>query len=277
MIGTISLTPAQYDILWNDLRLGQQPYPIAVRSQGRTMEERALIRNRVYGELTARRLAEGPRPDPSLADALALLAGAPTSIDMIWLPERNATTMRNALAVAAGDHGLLAELTPDGLRFNAVPASSVVSALLALLPTVPAASGPSITVPVEALAPATAQAQMGPRTPEPVQDSIYEPQPPSSGRAGRASSQVRSLEALFATPRLRGGQIGTNVRDRWGGRNRSRPLEWFDTKDGRYLAQASTSGSAAGSGPQHLLVAPADNARIARRVHDMIAALTATG
>jgi ESX secretion-associated protein EspG len=266
-MSTVSLTPAQYDIVWNDLRLGEQPYPVAVRSQGRTMEERALIRNRVYGELTARRLAEGPRLDPGLADALALLAGAPTSVDMIWLPERDAKAMRNALVVASGDHGLLAELTTDGLRLHALRASGIVAALLALLPSVPAASGPSITVPIEALVPAAAQAPAaGTASAAAPQDSIYAPEPRS---AGRATSQLRSLEALFATPRLRGGQLGANVRDRRGGRSRSRPLEWFDTQDGRYMAQTSTGVD----GPQHLLVTPADNARIAHRVHDMLAAL----
>ena len=263
----ITLTPAQYDLVWDDLGLGEQPYPIAVRSHGRTMQERTLIRNRIYGELTARRLAEGPRPQPSLADALALLAGAATSVDMIWLPERDATRMRNALAVAAGDHGLVAELAGDGLRLRAVRGSGVVAALLSLLPAVPAAPGRSITLPTDALAPGAAQTQNA-RPAVPRQGSVYQPEPPSAGTT--TGQQVRSLEALFAKPRLRGGQIVANVRDRNGRRRRSRPLEWFDTEDGRCMAQTG----AGADGRQHLLVAPADNARIARRVHDMLAALT---
>jgi len=258
----ITPSSAQYDVVWEDLRLGEQPYPIAVRSQGRTMQERALIRNRVYGELTARRLAEGPRVHPDLAQTLTLLASAPTSVDMVWSPDRHASTVHNVLAVAAGDQGLLAELTGDGLRLTRVAGPGIVMALLGLLPAVPAAPGQSIAVPTEALAPSGEHAV-------PDQDSIYHPTGP---RGTATAQQVRALQALFARPRLRGGQIVVNVRGRHGRRHRSRPLEWFDTEDGRCLAQTGDGAD----GRQHLLVAPADNARIAARVHEMLAVLGAS-
>lgn len=265
MINSVSLTAEQYDIVWEDLRLGEQPYPIAVRSRGRTMAERARIRNQVYGELTARHLADGPRVANGLANALALLAKAPVSVDMIWLPELTATRMCNALGVAHGEHGLLAERTgsleDDGeLRLTAVRGPVVVDALLHLLPSGMAAPGHSITVAVESLVTA------GAPTPGPEHNSVYQPAPPGGPGAGQ---QLRSLEALFASPRLRGGQIVANVLDRHGRRARSRPLEWFDTGDGRCMAQTG----AGADGRQHLLVAPADNARIAKRVRDMIEAL----
>jgi len=262
MINQVTLTSAQYDIVWHDLDLGEQPYPIAVRSHGRTMEERALIRNRVYGELTARRLAAGPRVEPDLRDALVMLARAPVSLDAIWLPEQDAKAMRNALVVAAGDHGLLAELTDDGLTLRTIRGSAMVAALLALLPPAKAAPGRSITVPTESLAPAQPAVQ------DKDQESIYETSRPASG----IGQQVRSLESLFAKPRLRGGQLVANVLDRHGRRTRSRPLEWFDTEDGRCMAQTG----AGADGRQHLLVAPADNARIAGRVRDMLEALGAS-
>lgn len=258
MITTVTLTAAQYDIVWDDLDLGEKPYPIAVRAQGRTLEERALIRNRVYGELTARRWAEGPRVAPELAAVLTLLARAPRSLDMIWLPDRAASTMRNALVAAAGEDGVLAELTEDGLRLEGVRSSNIVAALLDLLPRAWAAPGRSITVPIESLTPAEA--------PPGQPDSIYDTSRPSGPGAVQ---QVRSLETMFARPRLRGGQIVANVLDRHGRRTRSRPLEWFDTEDGRCMAQTG----AGADGRQHLLVAPADNARIAGRVHDMLEAL----
>ncbi len=267
MINQVSLTAAQYDIVWYDLDLGEQPYPIAVRSQGRTMEERALIRNRVYGELTARRLAAGPRVEPDLRDALVMLARAPVSLDAIWLPERDATKMRNALAVAAGDHGLVAELTDDGLTMRAIRGSAMVAALLSLLPPAKAAPGRSITVPTESLVPAGTAGAAAPET-DNQDGTIYEPSRPVTG----IGQQVRSLESLFAKPRLRGGQLVANVLDRHGRRTRSRPLEWFDTEDGRCMAQTG----AGADGRQHLLVAPADNARIAGRVRDMLDALGAS-
>jgi hypothetical protein len=261
MITGVTLTAEQYDIVWDDLRLGDQPYPIAVRSHGKTMQERWLIRNRVYGELTARRLAEGPRVDPGLVDALALLARAPASVDMVWLPERDATKVRNALAVVHGEHALAAELTDDGLRLNPVRPTAVIEALLDLLPKASAAPGRSITVATEALVAAGARTAQD-------EDSVYQTSPPGGPGDGQ---QIRSLEALFAKPRLRGGQIVANVLDRHGRRSRSRPLEWFDTEDGRCMAQTG----AGADGRQHLLVAPADNTRIAGRVRDMLGALGA--
>lgn len=262
MITQVTLTPQQYDIAWEDLGLGEQPYPIAVLAHGTTVEERALIRNRVYGELTARRLAEGRELHQDLAAALTLLGRARVSLDMIWLPDLSARSMRNALVVAAGDHGVLAEKADDGLRLRAVRGPAMVAALLDLLPVANAAPGRSITVPTEALTPA--------EQPEAERDSIYDTSRPA---ASTTSQQVRSLESLFAKPRLRGGQIVANVLDRHGRRTRSRPLEWFDTEEGRCMAQTG----AGADGRQHLLVAPADNARIAGRVRDMLEALGAAG
>lgn len=259
MLSALTLTREQYDIVWHDLRLGEQPYPLAILQHGRTTEERALVRNRVYGELTADRLANGPRVVRDVEDTLRLLATAPLSLDMIWLPERDAPSMRNALAVAAGRDGVLAQLTPSGLRIQPVPETALVAALLELLPPYPAAPGRSVTIAVDELKPA----EPDDRDSDDGGGSIYQRAAP---RGGGVAQQLRSLESLFAAPRLRGGQIGVNVLDRHGRRRRSRPLEWFDTVDGRCMAQTGAGMDAR----QHLLVAPADTARIARRVRDMI-------
>lgn len=261
---TVTLTLEQYDIVWEDLRLGEQPYPIAVRSHGRTMEERALIRNRVYGELTARRLADGRRLEPRLEALLVHLGRPPVWLDMAWLPDKDSRTMRNALAARAGDDGLLAELVPDGgLRLTSVRGTAIVPSLLGLLPRADAAPGRSISLPTEALVPAPTGRHAAP---DEDSGSIFDEAPPARVAAGQ---QVRALEALFAKPRIRGGQIGVNGRDRHGRRARTRPLEWFDSEDGRYMAQF-------GEGPDgrdHLLVTPADNARITARLHEMINSL----
>jgi hypothetical protein len=263
MAFSVTLSPEQYDIVWEDLRLGEQPYPIAIRGHGKTMQERALIRNRVYGELTARHLASGRRLEPELEELLLRLGRPAVWLDMIWLPERNAQVIRNALVARSGDDGLLAELLPqDRLRLTSVRGTAAVHALLDLLPRTDAAPGHSISLPAEALAPASHG-----RHGADDRDSILDEAPPARSAA---SQQVRALEALFAQPRVRGGQVGVNCRDRHGRRARGRPLEWFDTLDGRFMAQFSEGPD----GRDHLVIVPADNVRIARRLHDMINTLT---
>ena len=266
MAFSVTLSAEQYDIVWEDLRLGEQPYPIAIRGHGKTMRERALIRNRVYGELTARRLASGPRLEPELEKLLVRLGRPAVWLDMIWLPDREAQVIRNALVARSGDDGLLAELLPEGgLRLTNVRGTAAIHALLDLLPPNNAAPGHSITLPAEALAPVSPGQH---RADDP--GSILDEAPPARAAA---SQQVRALEALFAQPRVRGGQIGVNCRDHHGRRARGRPLEWFDTTGGRCMAQF-------GEGPDgrdHLVIVPADNARIAARLHGMIDTLTGGG
>jgi EspG family len=259
MAFSVTLSPEQYDIVWEDLRLGEQPYPIAIRGHGKTMRERALIRNRVYGELTARRLADGHRLEPVLEQLLVRLGRPAVWLDMIWLPEREARVIRNALVARSGDDGLLAELLPEGgLRLTNVHGTAAVHALLDLLPRTDAAPGRSISLPAEALAPASPV-----RHGDDDRRGIMDEPPPAGAAAGQ---QLRTLQALFVQPRVRSGQIGVNCRDRHGRRARGRTLEWFDTADGRYLAQLDEGRD----GRDPLVVVPADNTRIVARLHEMI-------
>ncbi len=64
MIRDVTLTVEQYDICWADLNLGEYVYPLQVPGHGRTYDERAQLRRRVYQQLEARRLARGERLEP---------------------------------------------------------------------------------------------------------------------------------------------------------------------------------------------------------------------
>ncbi len=125
-------------------------------------------------------------------------------------------------------------------------------ALVDQLPTVAAASGQSITMPLDVLVPAR-QATV----------SVYDTSPSTSDRY---RNQFRALEAVLAKPRLRGGQIVANARDRTGKRHRSHPLEWFDTEAGRWTARLLPTTD----GGHHLTVTPADNARMAAQVAELL-------
>ncbi|MGH3914680.1 MAG: ESX secretion-associated protein EspG [Pseudonocardiaceae bacterium] len=252
MIRDVTLTAEQYDICWADLNLGEHVYPLQILGHGRTYDERAQLRRRVYQQLGARRLARGERLEPELYDALTLLARAPVWVDMHWLSEPGQAVMDRAVAARSGEHGLLARLDDDGLHLMRRRGSSLLLALIDQLPPVAAAPGQSLTLPRDVLMPAQQAAV-----------SIYDTSPSTSARY---RNQFRALEEVLAKPRLRGGQIVANARSRTGKRHRSRPVEWFDTEAGRWTARLLPTTD----GGQHLTVAPVDNARLATQIAELI-------
>lgn len=251
----VTLAREEYDIVWADLGLGEHVYPLGILGHGRTYEERAVIRRRVYEQLDARGLARGG-PDDELAGLLVLLARAHVWLDMQWLSEPDNVETDQAVAARTRERGLIARLDPSGLRLRAVPGTAILPALLDQLPAVGAATGQSISLPRSALSRAVPDSR----------ESIYERPPATSGRFRQ---QVRALEAVFEKPRLRGGQIVANSRDRIGRRHRSQPLEWFDTPAGRWTARVSP-----GDRDEHVTVIPADRNKIAGQLHEMLNAVT---
>jgi len=94
----------------------------------------------------------------------------------------------------------------------------------------------------------------------------------SQGRASTDDDR-KALARLHAQPRLRGGQIGANARNRMGGKSRSPVLSWFDTETGRYFTQASRGHD----GRDWITIAPADPATLRHRLGEMLANAASTG
>jgi hypothetical protein len=257
MTRDITLTLEQYDICWADLGLDEQVYPLRIRNHGRTYEERAQLRQRVYQQLSACGLARGKRLEPGLAAALTLLAHAPAWVDMRWLAAPEQPEPERAVAARSGEWGLLARLDGTSLRLMTCRSASLLPALIAQLPATHAAPGQSINLPREVLVPSAPSAAL----------SIYDTSPAPSGRFGQ---QYRALEAVLAKPRLRGGQIVANSRDRTGKRHRSRPVEWFDTEAGRWSARVLPTTDSG----EHLTVSPADSARLATQASELLNRIT---
>lgn len=253
MTRDVTLTLAQYDICWADLGLDEQVYPLRIRSHGRTYEELAHLRRRVYQQLSALGLTRGEHLEPELANTLTLLARAPVWVDMQWLCAPRQAEPDRAVAVRYGERGLIARLEGASLRLMPCDGASLLPALIAQLPAADAAPGQSISLPREVLVPSMPS--------EPT--SIYDTSPATSGRFGQ---QYRALQAVLAKPRLRGGQIVANGRDRTGKRHRSQPVEWFDTETGRWSARVLP----AADGSTYLTVSPATSARLATQVHELL-------
>ncbi|MGH3949126.1 MAG: ESX secretion-associated protein EspG [Pseudonocardiaceae bacterium] len=248
------LTPIEFDFLWESLGAGEVPYPLELRSHGVTMAERAGLRARTLADLARRGLVdERGRPHHQLADHFGVLATAEVSVDSVHIEEPNAPAVLG-VAGAFDGRGLLAVQDSRGVVLRAVPADGLAGEIVALFPPAPRGRERSITVPL-------GQLMAGPGA-DFLQRRAVDP---GNGRVG-ADEDRQALARLHAQPRLRGGQIGANVRSQLGGRSRSVVLSWFDTESGRYLTQVSRGAD----GREWITIAPADAATLRHRIGEMV-------
>src|SRR5438874_2351745 len=101
----VTFSAQEFDILWSSLRLGTMPYPLAVSSHGRTLEERAEIRSAVYGRLAGRGLAADGLLERSIADQFGVLGRPEIAVDAVGLTD----APLRALAVSARGTAVLAD------------------------------------------------------------------------------------------------------------------------------------------------------------------------
>lgn len=233
-------TPLELDFLWESLRAGELPYPLELRSHGRSHGERSALRQQTFAELQRRQVLDPTgRPAPHIEDWLVLLSVSEYSVDSLFLPEQHGEPQR-LLAAAGADRAVLARQDSQGLRIGPMPASALASSIVDTLPAAPRGTEKSINVPADEL---------------------------SAGRAHGADEDTReALGRLLGQPRWRGGQIAANARSRMGGRNRSRVLAWFDTESGRYLTQSS----AGTDGREWITIAPADAPTLRHRIGELL-------
>jgi hypothetical protein len=250
------LTPLELDFLWESSgQQGELPYPLQVRSHGATMDERSLLRRQTLGALAERRLVDASgRPEPHLEDFFELLAGPDLSLDAVQISAPNAEPLL-AVAAALGGQGLLAVQDGRGLHLQPIGTDGLASAIISLLPGVARGREKSVTVPLEQLLSGAG-----------VDFLQRHGNGTSEGRASTDDDR-KALARLHAQPRLRGGQIGANARNRMGGRSRSPVLSWFDTETGRYFTQATRGHD----GRDWIAIAPADPATLRHRLGEMLA------
>ncbi|MGH3517308.1 MAG: ESX secretion-associated protein EspG [Haloechinothrix sp.] len=245
------LSPIEFDFLWESLGAGEVPYPLELRSHGATMQERAMLRGQTRSALARRGLVdERGRPHPRLADQFGVLANSELSVDSVHIEEPDSKAVL-ALAGAVDGQGLLAVQDSRGLLLRQIPGDGLASSIIGLLPSAPRGKERSITVPL-------AQLMAGP-------GADFLQRRTGIGAVG-SDEDRKALARLHAQQRLRGGQIGANMRSKLGGRSRSPVLSWFDTDTGRYLTQVSRGGD----GTEWITIAPADAATLRYRISEML-------
>lgn len=250
------LTPLELDFLWESFGAGELPYPLEARSHGQTMDERAVLRQQTFAELTRRGiLDEANRLDPRLVDAFSALSGAELSLDSVYVAASGGGHPVLAVAAALGSQGVRAVQDSRGLHLDPVPVDGLANAIIGLLPAAPRGTEKSITVPLEQLV-------AGPGA-----DFLQRRSYSAGGDRASADDDRKALARLHAQPRLGGGQIGANARNRSGGRSRLPVLSWFDTESGRYFTQATRGRD----GRDWITIAPADAPTLRHRLSEMLA------
>lgn len=243
------LDPLALDFLWEAAGAGDLPYPLRLRSHGATIDERARLRARIHEDLRERGLVDrSGRVEPDVEHWLGIIARPDVAIDSLFLPEP-ATPVIAVYAAASGASGVLAVQRGDELTLSRVPGNALVTEVVGVLPPAPRGSETSISLPADEFAAVT----------------------PAAARAAAEGDPRRALGRLVATPNLRGGQLAVTVRDRMGGRRRSRVLSWFDKPSGRYLGTTSRGRD----GRDWVTVAPVDAPTFRHRLAQLITEVNA--
>ncbi|OLF08634.1 ESX secretion-associated protein EspG [Actinophytocola xanthii] len=253
----VELSLAALDTLWEDLRLGRVPFPLEIRSHGDTFEVRKRIKAAVYGDLARRGLAEERHVDDDLANALRLLAAPAVSVDLVALLDMGADEPVRAVAAARGRHGVLAVQRTLAVSVRTMRDNALAAAIVELLPHVRAGAGNSVTYPAAALR------EGRPRTVRAAPGGLLRTATPRSA----VDSRLRAIAAITERPVLRAGQLGVNRADDSGRPLRLPGIAWFDTDEGRY----ATTVSPGPDGEDWITLWPADNARLAHRLAQIIA------
>ncbi|WP_433870270.1 ESX secretion-associated protein EspG [Saccharopolyspora sp. CA-218241] len=257
------LPPLWFDLCWELGRFDEQPFPLAVRSHGATLEERAALLQRTLPELRAAGLVDGSALDPAFARALDRISKPSLWIEGIWMPDAESESPARLLSVATEDGAVVVEQFPGeteqfggDVRITEHPRTSLAAAAVQGMPPAPPGTKPRVAVPLSALGPQEER-------------DFSELDVMSSGPQG-LEREVRELRRFVDAPHLRDGQFTANHRDRLGRAHRSPVLQWFDAfePDGRY--------GLTGTGTE-LVLAPLGPAEIGRALDNRVQEVRAAG
>lgn len=250
-----SLSPLEFDLVWEHVGAGELPYPLLVDAHGDTGAERAELRTRVRESLRAKGLHDGNRLSPRLERQLELLARNRFTVDA----RLSAGESLRVLAAADGPEGVLVAQSDTELRVAPVREGQIVPAVLSLLPDERPGPGAAARLPKPAFDEAIDEYGRG----------GYGALERALAAAGVTGRELRAVSTLVESGRHGGGQLAANRTDNLGRRARTGVVNWFDTTAGRYLAHTDTAGDRV----EWLTIVPADTARVRLRLTELVRAL----
>ncbi|WP_246365312.1 ESX secretion-associated protein EspG [Kibdelosporangium persicum] len=244
-----TLTPLEFDVLWEHLGLGDMPLVLQVPSPGQTHTERARLADHAWQSLEAKGLGRQVSLDPRLADLLHLVSRPRRELDgRLWLGR----SVR-LLAAADGEAGVLAVQETDRLTLRRADGLGLPRHALSVLPQEKAGPGYSVTLPTKEFEAAAREA----KTPPEFEAALR--------RHGVRERDAQTLREMIGDV-VRQGQFGGAARDKWGHRVRTpRVISFFDTEAGRYLQVRKESGGA----EAWTTISPADHKRLLHHLTEL--------
>ncbi|WP_433262703.1 ESX secretion-associated protein EspG [Actinosynnema sp. CS-041913] len=243
----VVLSHVEFDLLWEDLGVGDPPYPLEVRSHGETIAEREDLGVDVFHALSSAGLADGDDIAPELEDLFGYLNGSTLSVDaLVFRPQP-----WRVLAAVRGGRGVLAVLNDHEVALE--PIRDVVGAMAKVIGDAQPGPGEQLRLPRSVFSAAMeAYASAG----YPALERALA----NGGVTGRAT---RAVTTLVEAGRGAAGQLACS-----GPAGRSPILSWTDTTAGRYAMAAEDV-----AGEPWVLVTPADGAWLTRKLAGMLAAV----
>ncbi|RKT57335.1 ESX secretion-associated protein EspG [Saccharothrix australiensis] len=204
---------AELDVLGEALRVDVRRFPFRIDHHGTTRDERAGAMAAAHRDLRARGLVRDGRFAPELVEALRLFGTGRTAVALVGTAGDDRAV---ALAVADERGAVLAVQRGEAVEFRPCHPSTVVRALVDLLPPLRPGPGSSVTV-SDASAPI-----------RPVDEDFSEFRFTTRLRAAAPSTRA-VVEEILRRPRLGAGYFAV----RSGGVDLG-TLTYLDTDAGRY-------------------------------------------
>lgn len=251
MPSTVVLSALEFDVLWEAQRFPRRHVALDVPSPGVTHAERADLVAAAWAGLEQRGLADRGRAEPELADRLALLAHPERSVDAWVWTDREI----RALAVQAGRQAMLGVVDRDEVWLIPARDSSFVEAAVSVAGECPPGYGQSASLPLDTLRAADEDA--GGDALVLVGQLIDRDVP---------VNQAQLLAGMFDGIVGRGQFCAERTPPGQRARRAGRVVAFHDTERGRYLYLTRPSAD----GRVWATVAPADNARLATSVWELL-------
>jgi hypothetical protein len=248
---THRLSTSEFQVIWEQQRLGAMPAPLRVLPDGFTEQERRAVINQAHAGLRRNKLIDRHgEVDQRFGDLLHLLARPAKAVDARLSLDRD----YKVWAAGTATRGALGWQDGETVTVRAMPAAGIAGQVVSLLPQAGAGYGRSVSVRLAVLREACGHAGQDPRQLE------MELQ-----RAGVSRADAHHLVTMTAGAGRR-GQFRVLTDER--GKLSAKPhvIGWWITDQGLYLAQDHT----ASDGQNWRTVAPADHARLAGQIERML-------